>query len=96
MNILVTYDVETVSEKGQKRLRKVASICKDYGQRVQNSVFECVVTEAQYIVLKNALKTVMDDKLDSIRFYHLNKNKNHCVETLGKRTSYDVNEAIIL
>ena len=96
MNILVTYDVETVSEKGQKRLRKVANLCKDYGQRVQNSVFECEVTEAQYIVLKNALKTVMDEKLDNIRVYHLNKNKKHGIETLGKVISYDVNEAIIL
>lgn len=96
MNILVTYDVETVCEKGQKRLRKVASICKDYGQRVQNSVFECEVTEAQYIVLKNTLKTAMDEKLDSIRFYHLNRNKKHSIETLGKITSYDVSDAIIL
>lgn len=96
MNILVTYDVDTVSEKGQKRLRQVAHICKDYGQRVQNSVFECEVTEAQYTVLKNTLKITMDEKLDSIRFYHLNKNKIHGVESLGKKTSYDVNEAIIL
>lgn len=96
MNILVTYDVDTISEKGQKRLRQVAQICKDYGQRVQNSVFECEVTEAQYIVLKEALRNTMDVKLDSIRFYHLNKNKRHGVEALGRISSYDVNEAIIL
>lgn len=96
MNILVTYDVDTVSGKGQARLRRVARICVDYGQRVQNSVFECEVTEAQYAILKNALQTVMDEKLDSIRFYHLNKNKHHCIEMLGKVTSYDVNEAIVL
>ena len=53
MYILVTYDVDTISEKGQKRLRRVARICKNYGQRVQNSVFECEVTESQYCVLKN-------------------------------------------
>lgn len=96
MKILVTYDVETVSENGQKRLRKVANICKDYGQRVQNSVFECEVTEAQYITLKDLLKIAMDEKLDSIRFYQLNKNKKHGVETLGKITAFDVNEPIIL
>ena len=96
MNILVTYDVETISEKGQSRLRKVANICKDYGQRVQNSVFECEVTEAQYIIMKNLLKTAMDEKHDSIRFYHLNKNKKHCVEAIGKMTSYDVNDALII
>ncbi len=96
MYILITYDVDTVSEMGQKRLRQVARICKDYGQRVQNSVFECEVTEAQYVKLKDALSTVMDKSLDSIRFYHLNKNDNRRVVTIGKETSYNVKEAIIL
>ncbi len=96
MFILVTYDVETVSELGQKRLRQVARICKDYGQRVQNSVFECEVTEAQYTILKNELTNVIDSKLDSIRLYHLNENKMHSIEMIGKITSFDVNGAIIL
>ena len=96
MNILITYDVDTISESGQRRLRQVAKICKNYGIRVQNSVFECDVTEAQYTVLKNELRTVMDEELDNIRFYHLNKNKAHSIETLGKISSFDVNDAIIL
>ncbi len=96
MYILVTYDVDTTCKQGQKRLRQVARICKDYGQRVQNSVFECEMTEAQYTILKNALNMAMDENLDSIRFYHLNKNKNHSIEVLGKITSYDVCDAIIL
>lgn len=96
MYILVTYDVDTISERGQKRLRRVARLCKDYGQRVQNSVFECEVTEAQYTTLKEQLRTAMDEQLDSIRFYHLNRNKTHSIETLGKVTSYDVNDAIVL
>ena len=96
MYILVTYDVETVSEMGNKRLRQVARICKNYGQRVQNSVFECEVSEAQYCILKNELRSAMDEKLDSIRFYHLNKNKNHSIEMMGKITSFDINDAIIL
>lgn len=96
MYILITYDVDTVSEMGQKRLRQVARICKDYGQRVQNSVFECEVTEAQYVKLKDALSAVMDKSLDSIRFYQLNKNENRRVVTIGKETSYNVNNAIIL
>ena len=96
MYILVTYDVDTVSEKGQKRLRTVARLCQDYGQRVQNSVFECEVTEAQYATLKERLRTAMDEKLDSIRFYHLNHNKTHSIETLGRVTSFDVNDAIVL
>lgn len=72
MFILVTYDVETVSPQGQKRLRQVAKICKDYRLRVQNSVFECEVTEVQYCILKDALFKTMDKENDSIRFYHLN------------------------
>lgn len=96
MYILITYDVDTVSEMGQKRLRQVARICKDYGQRVQNSVFECEVTEAQYVKLKDALSAAMDKNLDSIRFYHLNKNENRRVVTIGRETSYNVNDAIIL
>lgn len=96
MYILVTYDVDTVSEKGQKRLRRVARVCQDYGQRVQNSVFECEVTEAQYATLKERLRTEMDEKFDSIRFYHLNRNKMHSIETLGRITSFDVNDAIVL
>ena len=96
MYILITYDVDTVSEMGQKRLRQVARLCKDYGQRVQNSVFECEVTEAQYVKLKDALSAAMDKRLDSIRFYHLNKNENKRVVTIGRETSYNVNDAIIL
>lgn len=96
MNILVTYDVDTMTEKGQKRLRHVAKLCKNFGQRVQNSVFECEVTEAQFVTLKDALSNEIDEKLDSIRFYHLSKNKNHCIETLGKITSFDVNDTFIL
>ena len=72
MKILITYDVETSSEKGQKRLRQVAKVCKDYGQRVQNSVFECEVTEMQFSLLKNALSSIINLSVDSIRFYYLN------------------------
>lgn len=96
MYILVTYDVDTISESGQKRLRQVAKICKDYGIRVQNSVFECDVTETQYVRLKAELSDAMDNQLDSIRFYHLNKNDNRRIVTLGKMTSYNINDTIIL
>ena len=96
MYILVTYDVDTISESGQKRLRQVAKICKDYGIRVQNSVFECDVTETQYVRLKAELSDAMDNQLDSIRFYLLNKNDNRRVVTLGKMTSYNINDTIIL
>lgn len=96
MYILITYDVDTVSEMGQKRLRQVAKACKDYGQRVQNSVFECEVSEAQFVTLKNRIAAIMDMQLDSIRFYFLSSKSHGRVTTLGKVTSYDVNNALII
>ena len=96
MYILITYDVDTVSETGQRRLRQVAKACQDYGQRVQNSVFECEVTEAQFALLKDRIESIIDEKLDSIRFYFLRRNDQRRVSALGKVTSYDVDEAIII
>ena len=75
MIILITYDVDTTEREGQKRLRQVAKACTDYGQRVQNSVFECEVTDVQLVVLKDRLKSIINMGLDSIRIYHLNKNE---------------------
>ena len=66
MYILVTYDVDTTSKEGARRLRCVAKACLDYGQRVQNSVFECVVTEAQYSLLKGRVRDIIDMSLDSV------------------------------
>ena len=96
MYILVTYDVETTDKAGQRRLRRVAKACQDYGQRVQNSVFECELTEVQFCVLKNRIKEIMDQSTDSIRFYHLNKNEARGVEVMGVETCFDVNEALII
>lgn len=96
MYILATYDVDTTEKKGQKRLRKVAKACLDYGQRVQNSVFECELTEAQFCILKERIRDIIDPSLDSIRFYHLNKNDNRRVEVLGMETAYGVNDAIVI
>lgn len=96
MYILITYDVDTISEMGQKRLRRVAKACQDYGQRVQNSVFECEMTEAQFTLLKSRIESIIDEKLDSIRFYFLRRSDQRRVSALGKVTSYDVNEAIII
>lgn len=96
MYILVTYDVETITPEGQKRLRQVAKQCKNYGLRVQNSVFECEVTEAQYVMLKDALETIIDSSCDSIRFYQLNKNQNKRVIRIGKETTYDIDAPLII
>lgn len=96
MIILITYDVDTTEREGQKRLRQVAKACTDYGQRVQNSVFECEVTDVQLVVLKDRLKSIIHMGLDSIRIYHLNKNEKRRVEVIGIETSFNVNETIII
>lgn len=90
MYILITYDVQTETLKGQRRLRKVARLCQDFGQRVQNSVFECVLSEIQLAELKNRLLQVMDAQNDSIRIYYLNRSENRRIVTLGKDDSIDV------
>ena len=94
MYILVTYDVDTTDKSGQRRLRRVAKACLDYGQRVQNSVFECELTEVQLCILKDRIKDIIDNSLDSIRIYHLNRNENRRVEVIGVETSFDVKETI--
>ena len=96
MYILITYDVDTVSEKGQKRLRQVAKACKDYGQRVQNSVFECDVTEAQFVLLKSRIEEIIDQKLDSIRFYFLKQSDQRRVLSLGRETAFDMSGELII
>ena len=84
MMVLITYDVDTISETGAKRLRKVAKVCQNYGQRVQNSVFECRLTESQYVLLRNKIESIINDDLDNVRFYFLGNNWNHRIETIGK------------
>ena len=96
MYIRVTYDVDSTDKSGQRRLRRVAKACLDYGQRVQNSVFECELTEVQLCVLKERIKEIIDHSLDSIRFYHLNRSENRRVEVMGVETAFDVNDAIII
>ena len=96
MYILVTYDVDTTDKPGQRRLRRVAKACLDYGQRVQNSVFECELTEVQFCILKERIDEIIDHSLDSIRFYHLNRSENRRVEVMGVETAFNVNDAIII
>lgn len=89
MLVLITYDVETITKCGQKRLRSVAKCCQDFGQRVQNSVFECIVSEKQAVILKAKLTEIIDHKKDSIRIYYLGNNYLSKVEQIGLKTSYD-------
>ena len=96
MMVLITYDVETVTLAGARRLRRMAKECQNYGQRVQNSVFECVLTEAQFSLLRNKITSIIDEEKDSVRFYFLGKNWNNRVEFIGKKTSYDVTSELII
>jgi CRISPR-associated protein Cas2 len=97
MNILVTYDVaETESREGARRLRKVAIICKDYGQRVQFSVFECEIDEMQFEVFRSKMLKVIDPNLDSLRFYKLMGGRDRSVEAYGVDKYVDFNEPLIL
>lgn len=89
MMILVTYDVNTETPQGRRRLRSVAKKCEDFGQRVQNSVFECLVDPAQWAVLKQSLIDLIDGKTDSLRFYFLGANWKRRVEHVGAKQSYD-------
>lgn len=88
--VLVTYDVSTSSSGGNKRLRRVAKICQNYGQRVQHSVFECIVNATQYAILKKELKSVIDTEYDSIRFYRLGNNYRNKVEHFGTKETRDI------
>ena len=94
--LLITYDVNTKSASGIKRLRKVAKQCVNYGQRVQNSVFECSLTPAQLVNLKNKLLEIIDQDHDSVRFYNLGKNWQNRVETIGKDDSYDPDKDLLI
>lgn len=89
MMMLVTYDVNTETPAGRRRLRRVAKACENYGQRVQNSVFECLLEPAQWINLRDRLIQEADLELDSLRFYSLGSNWKRRVEHVGAKPTYD-------
>jgi len=96
MFVLVSYDVATSEPGGQKRLRRVAKVCKNYGQRVQFSVFECIVDPAQWATLKQRLETEIDPETDSLRYYFLGSNWRHRVEHVGAKASFDQEGPLIV
>ncbi|MFZ3136307.1 MAG: CRISPR-associated endonuclease Cas2 [Thermodesulfovibrionales bacterium] len=96
MFVIVSYDVATDEGKGQRRLRRVAKACKDYGQRVQYSVFECIVDPAQWAKLKERLISEIDPEKDSLRFYYLGSNWHHRVEHVGAKASIDQEGPLIV
>lgn len=96
MMVLITYDVNTETTAARKRLRHVAKLCENRGQRVQNSVFECLVDPAQWVELRNKLTDTIDPKLDSLRFYFLGSNWKRRVEHVGAKPAYDPEGPLIL
>lgn len=96
MLILVTYDVNTETDSGKRRLRKVAKCCVKYGQRVQNSVFECVLDEAQYKQMQHQLVSMIDLDKDSLRFYRLGNNYQGKTEHFGAKKSYEAEGVLMM
>ena len=96
MMVLITYDVETMTPSGRKRLRHVAKQCVNFGQRVQNSVFECIVDPAQFSELKHRLEFIIDPKKDSLRFYMLGNNWQKRIEHNGAKSSFNPEDVMII
>ncbi len=96
MMVLVTYDVDTTTVAGQQRLRKVARLCENYGQRVQNSVFECLVDAAQLRQLKHQLAELIHPERDSLRFYYLGNRWRQRVEHMGAKPAVDPEGPLIV
>ena len=96
MMTLVSYDVSTTDKNGRTRLRKVAKVCRNYGQRVQNSVFEIDVDYGTFLKVKDELLKLIDDKQDSLRIYYLGNNWHNRIEHFGIKETYDPEGALIL
>ena len=94
--VLITYDVNTETSAGKTRLRKVAKQCVNYGRRVQNSVFECILDNAQSVLLKSMLTDIIDAEVDSLRFYYLGNNYKTKVEHVGVNRGIAADETLIL
>ena len=96
MLVLITYDVNTETSAGKRRLRSVAKCCVRHGQRVQNSVFECVLDEAQYREVQHQLEKLIDPEKDSLRFYNLGNKYSSKVEHFGAKPGYEAEGTLIL
>lgn len=96
MLVLITYDVNTETAAGKTRLRKVAKQCVNYGRRVQNSVFECIVDNAQCVMLKSILSDIIDKEVDSLRFYYLGNQYKTKIESIGVERGIAADDVLIL
>ena len=96
MLVIVSYDVSTTTPEGRKRLRRVAKTCEDYGQRVQNSVFECLVDPGQWTLLRRRLLDELEPETDSLRFYFLGSNWRRRIEHVGAKPGHDPQGPLIV
>lgn len=96
MLVLITYDVSTEDEGGKRRLRQIAKLCTNHGQRVQFSVFECLLEPAQWVLLRKSLIDTIDQRKDSLRFYFLGANWRRRVEHVGAKPAYDPEGCLLL
>lgn len=96
MLVLIAYDVNTETKAGKKHLRQVAKQCVNYGQRVQNSLFECLLDPVQLKILQKKLSDIIDIKKDSVRYYYLGKNWQRKIEHIGAKPSYDPEDFLII
>ena len=96
MLVLITYDVNTQTIDGKRRLRQVAKQCTNYGQRVQNSVFECVLDAMQYVQVKDKLSKIIDAEKDSLRFYNIGNSYKTKVDHVGAKPSFSVEGPLIV
>lgn len=96
MLVLITYDVSTKEASGRGRLRKVAKECENYGQRVQNSVFECLLDASKTLILKDKLLSLIDEKQDSLRFYYLGNKYQTKIEHFGIKNTYEPEGILII
>ena len=96
MLVLITYDVSTQDTAGSRRLRNVAKACEAHGRRVQNSVFECLLTEAQFRELQHRLEQIIDAENDSLRFYLLGNNYQNKVLHVGAKQAYQPEETLLI
>lgn len=96
MLVLITYDVNTEDAAGKKRLRKVAKECQNYGQRVQNSVFECIMDSAKAREVKEKILKLIDEDKDSLRFYYLGEKYKNKVEHYGTKDSFDLENSLLI
>ncbi len=94
--VLITYDVNTETADGRKRLRKVAKQCQNYGQRVQNSVFECLIDPALLAQLQHRLEEIIDEEKDSIRYYYMGNNWKNQVKHVGAKKSIDLEGTLLV